>query len=579
TDNKIVSKKTISLHQEDDVEESYNDIPPPPDGGYGWVIVVASFMCNMVVDGISYTFGIFLSEIVRDYGETKGKTAWVGSLLTGMCMCAGPLVGILANRFGCRATCIAGSLISTAAFTMSIYCPNVDWLMLIYGFIGGTGFGLIYLPAVVCVGYYFESKRSLATGIAVCGSGVGTFAFAPLATILLEAYGWRGANLILAGIIFNCVIFGALMRPLEYPGKSKLDTKILSINSEQSEIVQGPKKASSHSVLSNSFAESRRRADSTGSFLARNIMEAENAFTSKLSLASKKSNTVQPLARKDVFYSGSILNLKEFQSQKSLASYRHSVLNVSYVNNRGDRYQKFEKYPAISATTLICILLKYFTAENTYRRLLKDPIFLFVGFSNFFGMAALYVPFVYLVDCATADGIDTESASFLLSIIGITNTIGRIACGYLADFPQVNALFVNNVCLILAAISIGFMPFCHTYLAYATISIVFAIAVSGYISLTSIILVDLLGLNRLTDAFGLLIMFRGAAALIGSPLAGALYDATQSYTIPFFVAAALFGASAIISFMVPCVRACMPHERKLQNDEILTPINQRDMKT
>lgn len=76
---------------------------------------------------------------------------------------------------------------------------------------------MIYLPAVVAVGYYFETKRSLATGIAVCGSGVGTFAFAPLATMLLNAYGWRGANLILAGLILNCVIFGALMRPLVYP--------------------------------------------------------------------------------------------------------------------------------------------------------------------------------------------------------------------------------------------------------------------------------------------------------------------------------------------------------------------------
>ena len=32
--------------------------PPPPDGGWGWVIVVASFLCNMVLDGIGYSFGI-----------------------------------------------------------------------------------------------------------------------------------------------------------------------------------------------------------------------------------------------------------------------------------------------------------------------------------------------------------------------------------------------------------------------------------------------------------------------------------------------------------------------------------------
>lgn len=95
-------------------------------------------------------------------------------------------------------------------------------LMLTYGVLGGIGFGMIYLPAVVAVGYYFEKKRSLATGIAVCGSGFGTFAFAPLATMLLENFGWKGANLILAGLILNCAVFGALMRPLTYPKERRV---------------------------------------------------------------------------------------------------------------------------------------------------------------------------------------------------------------------------------------------------------------------------------------------------------------------------------------------------------------------
>ena len=41
-----------------------------------------------------------------------------------------------------------------------------------------------------------------------------------------------------------------------------------------------------------------------------------------------------------------------------------------------------------------------------------------------------------------------------------------------------------------------------------------------WISLTSIVLCSLLGLEKLTNAFGLLTMTRGIAALIGSPLAG-----------------------------------------------------------
>ena len=46
--------------------------------------------------------------------------------------------------------------------------------------IKGLGFGLIYLPAIVSVSIYFEKKRAFATGIAVCGSGLGTFIMAPV---------------------------------------------------------------------------------------------------------------------------------------------------------------------------------------------------------------------------------------------------------------------------------------------------------------------------------------------------------------------------------------------------------------
>lgn len=84
----------------------------------------------------------------------------------------GPVVSALANKFGCRAVCIAGSVISCAAFVLSTFSTSIGTLMITYGIIGGFGFGLIYLPAVVAVGYYFETKRSLATGIAVCGSGM-----------------------------------------------------------------------------------------------------------------------------------------------------------------------------------------------------------------------------------------------------------------------------------------------------------------------------------------------------------------------------------------------------------------------
>lgn len=83
----------------------------------------------------------------------------------------------------------------------------------------GIGCGLIYLPAIVSVGYYFERKRSFAMGIAECGSGFGTFAFPFFMPWLIDRIfhnDYNGGLLLESGFIFTCVMFGLLMVINEY---------------------------------------------------------------------------------------------------------------------------------------------------------------------------------------------------------------------------------------------------------------------------------------------------------------------------------------------------------------------------
>ena len=72
----------------------------------------------------------------------------------------------------------------------------------------------MYLPAIVIVGYYFDKRRALATGISLCGSGIGAFVFAPMSEYFISEFGWKGATLIIAGISLNGVVAGAVFRPL-----------------------------------------------------------------------------------------------------------------------------------------------------------------------------------------------------------------------------------------------------------------------------------------------------------------------------------------------------------------------------
>lgn len=85
---------------------------------------------------------------------------------------------------------------------------------------------------------------------------------------------------------------------------------------------------------------------------------------------------------------------------------------------------------------------------------------------------------------------------------------------------------------------------------------------------------DLLGLDKLTNAFGLLILFRGAATIVGSPMAGAIYDATKSYDLPFYVASGLFAISTVTSFIAPCLRKSTTQEPPILGDDALTPIDE-----
>lgn len=76
---------------------------------------------------------------------------------------------------------------------------QLECLYITFFCVTGIGFGFIYVPAVIATGFYFEKRRALATGIAVCGSGIGNFVFAPLNNFLLGSVSWRWTMVVYAG--------------------------------------------------------------------------------------------------------------------------------------------------------------------------------------------------------------------------------------------------------------------------------------------------------------------------------------------------------------------------------------------
>jgi MFS family permease len=197
-------------------------------------------------------------------------------------------------------------------------------------------------------------------------------------------------------------------------------------------------------------------------------------------------------------------------------------------------------------------------------KLLREPVMLLLCLSNVLGMLGFYVPFVFIIDLAMARNSTASQATLLLSLIGITNTFGRVMFGWAADRRWVSALAINNWSLISCGILTCLCPLLPNFLWLTVYSGLFGFIVSAYVCLTSIVLSDLLGVERLTNSFGLLVVSRGIASLLGTPLAGIVYDITSSYDASFMFSGILILLSGLVSCIIPFVHR---HERSKMRNE------------
>ncbi|XP_016973674.1 monocarboxylate transporter 12 [Drosophila rhopaloa] len=650
TSKGLVSRQPDNIKEENE-NESEEDIEEaavvvPPDSGWAWVVMVASFLCCTVIDGIVFCSSMISEPLIEQFGVGRSYVGFVSSLLSGVYLMAGPFVSALANRFGFRPVTIAGAILASICFGLSYFAPSVEYLFIIYGVLGGIGFCMVYIPAVVIIGFYFEKWRALATGVAMCGSGVGTFVFAPLTEMLLKK-GWRHTVAIQGLIVLSCAIFGLAFRPIqpitlsatkeegEEQEKSKLNghgntvaptpqlhqaafTKPLpegrfaySMPNSAHNTYMGASQRHHYPTAQEIFKgmnlERRPSGTPQGSkgtelkqlrksqpttpngdpqqltfnlhkeltTVGENEEEAENdnllETEAKPVTIQARRHTVsgrrpqdigkrpaagaahdahhgqtqsssRPMYRDDIFFTGSLTRIPQYQSQTSLA-YHMSVTRLPTKQDMlEDRQKGCRICPEAVRRTLSTML-------DT--SLLKSPAFMFLAFSGFLTMMGFFVPFGFLGPRAKAAGMTNPTS--LVSGIGIVNTVARIVCGLISSFPAIKPLWLNNIALTAGGLATIFSGVVINAASQWAFVFFFGICIACFSALRSLIAVELIGLEKLTNAYGFLMLFQGVAAIFGSPIAGALYDMTGSYNATFYFAGGLILLSAFLCYPLTCV--------------------------
>ncbi|XP_055130358.1 monocarboxylate transporter 9 isoform X2 [Symphalangus syndactylus] len=159
------------------------ELKKSPDGGWGWVIVFVSFLTQFLCYGSPLAVGVLYIEWLDAFGEGKGKTAWVGSLASGVGLLASPVCSLCVSSFGARSVTIFSGFMVAGGLMLSSFAPNIYFLFFSYGI--------------------------------VVGSSVGLFIYAALQRMLVEFYGLDGCLLIVGALALNILACGSLMRPLQ----------------------------------------------------------------------------------------------------------------------------------------------------------------------------------------------------------------------------------------------------------------------------------------------------------------------------------------------------------------------------
>ncbi|MET3925411.1 MFS transporter [Devosia sp. 2618] len=165
---------------------------------YGWVIVAAGALITCIAAGSMFALPVYLQPISDETGWTRAGISGamtIGFIVMGV---AGLFWGTISDRIGARpVVLIAAVMLGLGLFFASRASDLIQFQMAYGGLIGAAG-GAFFAPLTATTLAWFDKNRSLAVSLVSIGGGVAPMVITPLASVLIQAYGWRSAMLITA---------------------------------------------------------------------------------------------------------------------------------------------------------------------------------------------------------------------------------------------------------------------------------------------------------------------------------------------------------------------------------------------
>ncbi|XP_012246145.1 monocarboxylate transporter 13-like isoform X1 [Bombus impatiens] len=536
----------------------------PPDGGWGWVVLSSALVVNLLIPGTVKSFGVLFVEFLHVFKSTSTAASWMPALCYFLYNSLGPLSSILSTRYSYKTVTIIGGAFAASGMMLSYFANSVSYLYVSYGLMVGIGAGLTFPPTVYIVTSYFERLRGFANGLCISGSAIGTIVLPPFLQYLLDCFGYRGAVLIMGALTLNTLVCGLLYHPVEQhmimvPVEGGIDNQGLTID----EPVPHKKKLTdlfkASSTIENETSCSNTRSKKEESSETENIMnnskvnpclkdknedksdeaKKKNTFEKGPSLNKEKEDTVNcqnvdSLRRESntsevLVTSNKLKNEKLELNNTSLSKNRDEKLFESSKRELGELSEK-----SISGTSLTKVEVKN-KRQFFDLSVLRDPIYLVILISNSTSAISNTNFMILLPSYAISQGFDKNSSALLLSIVSALDLVGRISGASLSDIDFVPKYYYFVGGLGTSGIALALLPMATSYTMLSFFCALFGLSSGMYIGITTVILADMLGTEKLSSSYGISLFVNGVLQLIGPPICGVIFETIGSYK-PIFLA-------------------------------------------
>lgn len=176
--------------------------PRPTDTGLSvqQVLLCGALIVTLSM-GIRHGFGFWLQPIIMERGWTRETFSFAMAVQNLAWGAAGPIAGMLADRFGAWKVLVAGGLMyALGLLLMAVTSHPLSFTLSAGILIGIAQSGSTYAVIYGVLGRTVSAeKRSWAFGVAAAAGSFGQFAMIPVETWLISHLGWQGALWLLAG--------------------------------------------------------------------------------------------------------------------------------------------------------------------------------------------------------------------------------------------------------------------------------------------------------------------------------------------------------------------------------------------